>query len=274
MTKEQATYSHGHHESVVRSHSWRTAQNSAAFLLPHIRPTDSILDIGCGPGTITTDLAKIVPDGNVIGVDAVGSVLDQARRLAISQDIQNVTFEEVDANKLSYADASFDIVFAHQLLQHVKEPVAILKEMRRVVKPGGIVAARDGDYSSFAWYPETEGLTKWLALYDKVARANGGEPNAGRCIHAWARKAGFKMQDIQCTVTSWCYSKKDETDWWSQTWSDRVLHSGFAETALVHGFATKDELEELSQSWRQWNELEDCWFAVPSGEILCRRSAE
>ena len=201
-------------------------------------------------------------------------MLDSCRQLARSRGLDNVTFETVDANELPYPDASFDIVFAHQVLQHVKDPIAILKEMRRVAKPGAIVAVRDADYSSFAWYPEHEGLTKWSGLYEKVARANGGEPNGGRFIHAWARKAGFAREDITCSYSAWCYSTKERIDWWSETWSQRAIKSDFAKTAIAHGIATKDDLEEISRSWKQWGELEDCWFAIPSGEIICRKSVE
>ena len=75
---EQATYSHGHHASVISTHARRTAANSAAFLLPHIQANHKILDLGCGPGTITADLAALVPQGNVMGIDAVESILPQA----------------------------------------------------------------------------------------------------------------------------------------------------------------------------------------------------
>ena len=104
MGKEQATYSHGHHKSVVDDHARRTAQDSASFLLPHIKPNHSILDVGCGPGTITADLAALVPQGKVVGGDAVESVLKQASEYAASRGLTNVTFEKIDANDLQFPD--------------------------------------------------------------------------------------------------------------------------------------------------------------------------
>ncbi len=86
--------------------------------------------------------------------------------------------------------ASFDVVHAHQVLQHVADPVAALREMARVTRPGGVVAVRDSDYAAFAWYPRLPGLDRWLALYEDAARANGGEPDAGRRLLAWAHAAG------------------------------------------------------------------------------------
>src|SRR5690554_1696450 len=145
---------HGHHESVLRSHRWRTAENSAAFVLPVLTPETSLLDVGCGPGTVTIDLASRVE--RAVGVDRAPSVLAAAREAAAS--VKNVEFLEGDAYALPFADGSFDVVYAHQVLQHLTDPIAALREMRRVARPGGYVAVRDADYSAMTWYPRVAGL--------------------------------------------------------------------------------------------------------------------
>ncbi|KAJ5488588.1 hypothetical protein N7539_003478 [Penicillium diatomitis] len=264
---ESATYTHGHHASVVRSHSWRTAQNSLAFLLPHLKPAMKILDVGCGPGTITVDLASRIPQGHITGLERAGSVLVEARANAARQGVSNVDFVEGDANALDFADESFDLVFCHQVLQHVGDPVGMLAEMKRVTKKGGIVAARESDYGVFVWYPELPGLKRWQELYDRVARRNGGEPNAGRTLHVWARKAG--LTNVKCSCTSWCYATREEVKWWSETWIERSLSSSFATTAVDHGMARKEDLEAISQAWREWGQDQDAWISIPSAEILC-----
>ncbi|QPH09550.1 hypothetical protein C2857_000388 [Epichloe festucae Fl1] len=268
---EAATYTHGHHASVLRSHTWRTALNSAGYLLAHIQPGMRILDIGCGPGTITVDLGAHVPDGHVVGLDRAAAVLDQARALAAEKGAQNVEFVEGDANALGYADDTFDVVLCHQLLQHVKDPVGILGEMRRVAKPGGLVAARESDYGSFTWYPEGEGMRNWQSLYRTVARHNGGEPDAGRMIHAWAKRAGFSPGSITSTASSWCYSTREEISWWSGLWSERTVASSFADTAIEAGLATQRQLDHVADAWRRWGMEDDAWFSVLSGEIICRK---
>ncbi|RHZ62442.1 class I SAM-dependent methyltransferase [Aspergillus thermomutatus] len=171
MKSESATYTHGHHASVLRSHTWRTAANSAAYLLPHLRPDMRILDVGCGPGTITVDLARLVPNGHITGLERAPEVLPQARALAASHSLTNIDFVAGDANALPFADGTFDLVLCHQVLQHVRDPVHILREMRRVAKVGGLVAARESDYAGFVWYPETAGMEAWRATYLQVARA-------------------------------------------------------------------------------------------------------
>jgi ubiquinone/menaquinone biosynthesis C-methylase UbiE len=271
MAQEQATYSHGHHKSVVQDHARRTAQDSAAFLLPHIKPGHTILDVGCGPGSITADLADLVPQGHITGGDAVQSVLDQASEYCSSRGVKNVTFQKIDANDLPFPDNSFDIVFCHQVLQHVKSPVAILKEMRRVAKPGGIVAAREADYKSFAWYPETPEIAQWADLYQKISKANGGEPNAGRFVHVWARQAGFSKEEIVPTFDIWRYSGQ-RVQQFAESWSGRILQPGFLQTAVREEYASEDDIQNISKGWKRWSTEEDAFFAIPHGEILCRKT--
>ncbi|MFI2369439.1 methyltransferase domain-containing protein [Streptomyces sp. NPDC018833] len=268
MSKETAVYTHGHHESVLRSHSWRTAENSAAYLLGELRPGKDVLDVGCGPGTISADFAALVAPGRVTAVDAAQDVLGQARALIEERGLDNVRFAVADVHALDFPDDSFDVVHAHQVLQHVGDPVAALREMRRVCRPGGVVAVRDSDYGAFTWYPDLPVLSEWQALYRQVARANGGEPDAGRRLVSWARAAGFT--DITATAAAWCFTAPEERAWWSGLWADRTTASVYARIAVDGGHATAAQLAAIADGWRTWGADEDGWFMVPHGEILCR----
>ncbi|KAI9760221.1 MAG: hypothetical protein M1840_002583 [Geoglossum simile] len=267
---ESAVYTHGHHESVLRSHTWRTAANSAGYLLPSILPHMRILDVGCGPGTITADFAAMVPEGLVTGLEHAPDVLEQARSTAAARALDNVRFVVGDVHKLDFPDGTFDIVHVHQVLQHVGDPVRALREMRRVTKPGGIVAARDADYEGTIWYPDVDGMSDWARLYLRVSRFNGGEPNAGRRLLVWARQAGFDRENITSTASTWCFNTQEEQAWWSSLWADRTVSSSFARTAVAGGHATEEELARIAQVWRRWGEQEDGWFTILHGEILCR----
>ncbi|MFF1281359.1 class I SAM-dependent methyltransferase [Streptomyces sp. NPDC058299] len=269
--QETAVYTHGHHESVLRSHTWRTAANSAAYLLGALQPRMRVLDIGCGPGTITADLAELVPDGHVTGVDHAPGVLEQARATAAARGLTNVDFAVADVHALDHPDDTFCVVHAHQVLQHVGDPVQALREMHRVTRPGGFIAVRDADYGAMTWYPALPGLDDWLDLYERVARANGGEPDAGRRLAAWARAAG--LRDVTATSSTWTFATPDERAWWSGLWADRTLASAYADRVREGGHATPEQLRAVSQAWREWGRREDGWFAVLHGEILCRKEA-
>ena len=268
MPTSPDTYLHGHHDSVLRSHRWRTAENSAGYLLARLRPDARVLDVGCGPGTITADLAARVPDGDVLGIDAAGDVLALARQEAERRGQDNVRFEAGDVYRLGFEDGTFDVVHAHQVLQHLSDPVAALTEMRRVCRPGGLVAARDGDYGGFFWFPGNPGLTEWLALYRNVARALGGEPDAGRRLLSWAQQAGV-FAAIEASASCWCYTGTEDRTWWGASWAERLTESPFGDRAVEHGLATREDLARLAEDWRRWAASEDGWFVIPNGEILC-----
>src|SRR6476646_4622514 len=182
------TYTHGHAEPVLQSHRWRTAENSAGYLLPRLRAGLELLDVGCGPGTITVDLAARVAPGRVVGLDVSADPLAEARAAASRAGVE-VEFAVGDVYALAADDDSFDVVHAHQVLQHLTDPVAALREMARVCRPGGVLAVRDVDYAALALFPGEPGLDRWLELYYAVARRNDGEPDAGRRLLSWAHEA-------------------------------------------------------------------------------------
>jgi SAM-dependent methyltransferase len=260
------TYTHGHHESVLRSHKWRTVENSAAYLAPYLASGNSVLDVGCGPGTITADIGQRVAPGRVLGIDMSSDVIDEARRHAGAG--ANVEFSVGDLYTLDIDDDTFDVVHAHQVLQHLRDPVGGLRQMKRVCKPGGLVAARDGDYGAFRWYPDEPGLDRWLALYRHIARRNGGEPDAGRFLLAWANSAG--SEDVRPGASVWCFATPNDRTWWGGLWADRMTSSAIARQALTEGLATEQELVDIADGWRRWAAHPDAWYAALHGEILCR----
>ncbi len=261
-----STYTHGHHESVLRSHRWRTAENSAAYLLPYLTPGQRLLDVGCGPGTLTLDLATRV--GSVTALEQTADALDLARAEAERQGATDVSFEVGDVHALPFADGEFDVVHAHQVLQHVADPVQALREMRRVTRPGGIVAVRDSDYPGFAWYPRVPALDAWLELYLRCARANGGEPEAGRVLLSWAQQAGFT--EITPTASVWCFATPEDRDWWGGMWADRILQSAMATQALDVGLRDGNRSRLDLRGLDAWAAAADGWLVIVHGEIVAR----
>ena len=268
------TYSHGHHASVLRSHAWRTVENSAGYLLPELRSGMRLLDVGCGPGTITIDLAERVAPGEVLAIDAEAGVLEQAQAAADERGVPGtLRFAEGDAYDLrrfglDITDDTFDVVHAHQVLQHLTDPVAALTEFRRVLKPSGIVAVRDSDYSACILSPLTPGLVRWGELIHDLGASLGAQPDAGRFLPAWVRAAGFS--DLRVSSSTWTYADEEHRRWWGDLWAERTLASSFADLVVERGLSDRDELDRVSAAWRAWTEEPDGVAVIVAVEVLGR----
>ncbi|MDP6665818.1 MAG: methyltransferase domain-containing protein [Dehalococcoidia bacterium] len=263
-------YLHGHHRSVVSAHSVRRASESAAFMLPELKSPMRLLDFGCGPGTITIDLAEhLLPEGSVVGIDMSQQVIGQARSTASERQIPNVTFEVNSVYETGYATGSFDAVYAHQVLQHLPEPTKALIEARRLLRPGGICGVREVDWGTVAVWPDDGRLVRFLDVYHRVAERNGGDADAGRHLKQWFVDAGFS--DLAVTTSTWTFSEGDGLSWWGEQWAERIVSSNIATSAVEYGIATEEELAEISQGWLDWIQAPGAFFAFTQVEVVGRQ---
>lgn len=179
----------------------RTGQ-VAAFLAPHLRAGMRLLDCGCGPGSITVHLAQMVAPGEAIGIDLREDALAQGRALAREQRIANVTFQAASVYQLPYPDGSFDAAFACAVLQRLAAPLAALKEMRRVLKPGGLIGLVDGSLTLTFRYPTNALLDKWDSLRALERAHNAGRPSDALRLRALLREAGFAQTQASGALTT------------------------------------------------------------------------
>jgi len=267
VTSAGDTYIHGHSDAVLRSHRWRTAENSAAYLLAHLQDGQRLLDVGCGPGTLTVDLARRVgPTGSAVGIDLAPAVVQEAAAHATEQGAANVSFRTGDFRAGDLPDGSFDVVHAHQVLQHLRDPVGALAAMGRLARPGGLVAARDSDYLSFLWTPADPRLDLWREIYMAVSDRNGARGDAGRWLLRWALDAG--LTDVSYTTSTWTFATPTDRAWWGDLWAERTVASSLADQAVEYGVATRAELEEVARGFRDWAERADGTFVLLHGEIV------
>jgi len=266
MSSRESGYVHGHHATVLASHGRRTAANSCGYLLDHLSPGTTLLDVGFGPGSITADLAALVAPSRVVGVERSEDALATARDVVAQRGLTNVELQVGDAYELPFDDDSFDVVHAHQVLQHVGDPVAVLREMARVARR--VVAARDADYASMHWYPENGGMSAWAEAYQVTARARGGEPDAGRHLRAWANAAGLAdLGEVRVGTSTWTYADDASTGWWGSSQADRVEQSDFHRQLLEAGY-DEEQVAAMAAGWRTWAAEPDAYFAMVHGELL------
>jgi hypothetical protein len=145
--------------------------------------------------------------------------------------------------------------------------VTALVEMKRVGKPGGLVAARDGDYPAMIFYPPYPELERSLVAYQAATLANGAQCDAGRKILSWAQRAGFSS--VAPSASTWCFATPEERAWWGDLWADRVTRSSLAEQLLARRIATREDLNGFAEAWRNWAAEPDGWFAILHGEVIC-----
>ena len=264
------TYTHGHAPATVRQHGKRTAEEAAAFLLPHLRDGMSLLDVGCGPGSITRGLAERVAPGEVVGVDLSAETLAAARKDAAARGLTNRRYDEASVYQLPYADGSFDVAYAHQVFQHLREPAAALREILRVLRPGGLVAVRDVDWGTATYWPADPWLDRFVETHFKTWYRNGGEPRMGRELRALFNAA--PVTDVQVTAAVWCYTTQADTTEWGDSYSARLLTSPMGERPVEYGFASRADIEAMAAAFRAWGAHPDALWAFVHMAALARKA--
>jgi 2-polyprenyl-3-methyl-5-hydroxy-6-metoxy-1,4-benzoquinol methylase len=192
-------YTPGHSPNATAFMARRSLRTHGAFIHPLLRPDLSVLDLGCGPGTLTIDLAREVLQGHVHGVDQAESQIAAARRAAEESQLTNLTFEAGDAGRVLLQPAHFDLIFSHALFEHLPDPVGTLRAVRPSLKSGGSIALRSPDWGGFVLFPETEACAGAIAAYERMQRRNGGDTHAGRKLACWLKEAGFI--EVRATAT-------------------------------------------------------------------------
>jgi SAM-dependent methyltransferase len=248
---QSGNYTHGHSDQVVQVMATRRADDEAAFFLPYLRPDMRLLDVGCGPGTITLGLAAAVAPGEVIGIDREPSQVEKARALASEHGLPNVRFEIGNAEEIPYPDGSFDAAFEHTLLEHVANPGQVVREMFRVLKPGGIIGVADGDWDGFVLAGRSsEALKASGALYERLWRLNGGDARLGHRNRVLLREAGFTQ--IQTTSRTIDWNPRD-----AHVGAGMLLAPRFADRVIGLGWVDRATLENYAQAWLDWGQDPD-----------------
>jgi SAM-dependent methyltransferase len=192
-------YTPGYSANATTFMDRRSLEVHGAFVLPFLRDDLAVLDLGCGPGSITLDLARRLPRGRIVGLDREKSQIELARAAAETAGAANAEFRVGDVNDLELSPASFDLVFSHALFEHLENPLQALRQIKRVLRSGGRVALRSPDWGGFLLHPETPASHEAVAAYEALQRRNGGDTHAGRKLAAWLSDAGFNQPRLSAS---------------------------------------------------------------------------
>jgi ubiquinone/menaquinone biosynthesis C-methylase UbiE len=233
------------------AHARRTAASRAAFFLPHLRPGVRLLDAGCGPGSITIGLAEAVAPAEAAGIDASLDAIDAARRMEAERGVTNVRFGVADVYALPFEDASFDAAFCHAVLQHLTDPVAALRELRRVLRTGGIIGIADADHDGFVMWPRDPLIARSLAVLDALReRSGGGDPRVGKRLRELLHEAGFARSTGSATAG---YEGTADATRMAGEWQARYLEAPpLVDHAVALGLATPRDFSAMAAAWRAW----------------------
>ena len=263
---ERPDYSFGHRSSAVNSMAIRTAERNAAFALPHLKKGMSLLDCGCGPGSITVGLASSVSPGEVVGVDIGGSQVDAARDHAAQLGLENVRFQVANVTELPFEDESFDAVFSHTLFSHLADVDLGVAEIFRVLKPGGLVAVRDAILSVSVFSHDNEKLHRSNKLVSDTISLAGGDPDRGAKLGTLLHRAGFEQIHLSA---SYDFARSiDEKPGYLELEAQLIEHSDIADHCVAQGRATREELREIANELREFGRAPDTLWALPYGEAV------
>ncbi|KAM0690546.1 hypothetical protein Q7P36_009313 [Cladosporium allicinum] len=247
---EHKPYLPGYRE--VGHHAHRTVSNSVPYLIPTLahlasqNPSLTLLDVGAGPGTITADLAL--------------NYLPPKRK---SQPVYDLS--------KTFGEGVFDVVHTHQMLTHLDAPVEALREMLKVVKPGGVLLAQEADMRVWSMYPDTAVMRDWLRVQLASHEAAGASKMAGPSLVSWAMKAGAKRGEIEASMGAWMYSTEEERQVWGTSFRDRILSGEMRKKILELGIASEAEMDEMGAEWQRWMDTEDATCGMIHGQIIVRK---
>lgn len=259
---DQTYYKDGYDSTVSNSHSWRTAENSCSYFLNYIKPTDKVLDVGCGPGSITYDLAsKYLPQGEIIGIEPTQELIDEALNNNTAR-ISNAKFQKASIYSLPFPDETFDIVHAHQVVVHLEEPLKAFKEMKRVLKKSGYLCCRDSEANSLIVYPQS--FKSPLGFYFEKLATEFTSPIGASRIKELALATKFEPNSIINTTSTWCISSRNDRTWFSELMLKRLGNVKFK----ANDKYSKDQLRE---AWIQWRNDDKSLYTILHGEIIAQK---
>ena len=247
----------------------RSAATHAFYLLPHLRAGQRVLDFGCGPGTITVGLAEAIDPGPIQGIDLEETQVEMARAAAIGGGHANASFDVGNVTELPYEDDFFDVAHCHAVLMHIPDTSAALAEVKRVLKPGGMLACREAIIASSFLEPGDDEIDRAWAIFTRLLAANGGHPQLGKQLKRRLFDAGF--EDVRPTFSFDSFGTGADVAFFYQFIVDWFHSPAVVETAVKHGLATRQEFESGRGVLDAWKDDPGAAGAIGFGECTARK---
>ena len=268
-TEQTHEYTMGYSPEFLQLLDRRNAETHASYLLPHLRSGMRVLDFGCGPGTITVGLAAVVHSGEVHGIDMEESQIELARSAATAGGHDNITFHVGNVYELPFEDDSFDAAHCHAVLMHVPDTQAALREVQRVLKPGGRIACREMIADSSFIEPAGEHIPEAWATFIKLLTANGGHPQMGKELKNALLQAGFA--DVNTSGSFDYFDTAQEISFLHAFINDWFFMPEVVAAATQYGLATHAQFDQWRLEIDWWKDEVGAVGALAFGEAISRK---
>ncbi len=265
-TASESSYTMGYDEDFLQLLSRRSIHTHCGYLLSNLKAGMTALDLGCGPGNIAVGLAEYIHPGILHGVDSEASQIDIAKTAAAAGNHDNATFEVGDALNLPFEDDRFDLVHCHAVVMHIPDTTALLAEIRRVLKPGGLFATRDMIGSASFMTPHFGTLDSAFRTFERLLTGNGGHPQMGKEIKSLLQDAGFV--DIRASASFEVFSAPEDVTFWHKFVQEWYLSDHIVESAIQFGIATQEQFDVWRTSLDQWKNHPGAFGALAWGEAI------
>ncbi len=264
-TSATSDYTMGYSEEFQQLLNRRSAETHAKHLLPYLKQGLRVLDFGCGPGTITVGLAKAVDPGEVHGIDMEELQIGLARSAAEAGGHANATFHVGSVTDLPFEDNSFDVAHCHAVLMHIPDTRVTLADVKRVLRPGGIVASREMFVSSSFLEPRYDTASAW-ATFSNLLAANGGHPQMGKELQNTFLEAGFS--DVRASASFDFFSTPEDVAFLHAFIIDWFYLPNVIAAATKYGLATQQQFDEWRQDLDSWQSHPGSCGAFAFSEVI------
>ena len=265
-TSSTPDYTMGFSDEMLEALRRYTAENSARHLLPHLRPGMRVLDFGCGLGSISVGLAKAVSPGELHGIDMEESQVELARQVAAVNGLDNATFHVADVVDMPFEDNFFDVAHCHNVLMHIPDTAAVLAEVKRVLKPGGIISCREMIGASSFTQPDFGVIRKAWDMFEDLLAADDGHPQMGKELKDHILTAGFT--NIRVTGSFDMYSTPADVAFifgFANMW---FLSPEITEAAIKYGASTRELCDAIEKAYGAWKDHPGALCGLGFGEVV------
>jgi SAM-dependent methyltransferase len=242
----------------------RQAMKEAGFLIPFLTEGMSIVDVGCGQGTITTDLAEIVAPGLVRGFDLQKEHIEKARTLAKDRGLTNAQFEVGDVYAPPFDKDSCDLAFAHMVFMHLPDPEEALRKVIDLVKPGGLIATKDRGAHNHILGRNSDHVKRASEIASATIDAGSGNPfgmGIGEVMNRLCREAGLDVIQVSASLDVRLASTR----------TSEPLRGPFGQRAIEAGVTTQAELDEVLRQIEEWRSDPDAYYTLDAFEVVSRK---